>query len=715
MPNAQSPSSAPTKAPANLLLAEWTGPYGGVPPFDGVKVSDFKPALEEGMADSLTAMQKIADDSSPPSFENTIAAMERAGRPLERVATLFGVWSSTMRSAEFQAVEKEMEPKLAAYEDKITQNTKLFHRIEAVYNSPAKAKLTQEQQRLTWLRWNAFVREGAKLDPAQMARVTSINQRLAALFTQFSQNLLADEEGHTLFLHEKSAADNPKGTGDSELAGLPPSVKDAAAAAAASAGRTSEYAITNTRSSMDPFLTYSERRDLREKVFRTYYSRGGNGDAHDNNKVITEILALRAERAKLLGYPTHAHWRVENTMAKTPDEAMRLMMQVWPAAVARVHQEVADMQAIANKEQANIKIAPWDYRYYAEKVRRSKYDLDMNEVKRYLQLDKLREGMFWVATQLYGFSFTKVTGVPVYQADMTVYEVKDAAGKHVGLWYLDPYARAGKNSGAWMNSYRHQERFDGAVTAIVSNNANFVKPKPCDPVLVSWDDAVTLFHEFGHALHALNSNVNYPSLSGTAVPRDYVEFPSQLNENWLFTPEVLNQFAVDVNGHAIPKALVAKIEKAHTFNQGFAVTEYLAGALIDMKLHLAGATPIDPGAFEREELTKLGMPAEIVMRHRTTQFAHIFSSNAYSAGYYSYLWSEVLDHDAFEAFREAHGPYDKVVAKRLYDTVMSVGNTVDPADGYRAFRGRGPEVAAYLRSKGFPVKANGNAQGAAAK
>jgi peptidyl-dipeptidase Dcp len=463
---------------------------------------------------------------------------------------------------------------------------------------------------------------------------------------------------------------------------------------------------------MDPFLTYSDRRDLREKVWRTFYSRGDNKDAHDNTKLIPEILALRAERAKLRGYPTHAHWRLENTMAKTPDEAMRLMMQVWPSAIARVKKEVADMQAIADKEHAKLTIAPWDYRYYAEKVRKAKYDLDMNEVKQYLQLDKLREGMFWVAGQLYGFTFTKVEGVPVYHDGVTVYRVTGADGGHVGLWYFDPYARAGKNSGAWMNAYRSQERFDGEIRPIVSNNANFIEPKSGEPVLISWDDAITMFHEFGHALHGLNSNVSYGALAGTAVARDYVEFPSQLNENWLSTSEVLNKFAVDVNGHPIPKALVEKIAKAATFNQGFIVTEYLSAAIIDMKLHLAGGSPIDAHEFEKDELAKLGMPKEIVMRHRTPQFSHVFSGDGYSAGYYSYLWSEVLDHDAFEAFKEAGGPYDKAVAKRLHDFVMSVGNTVDPAIGYRSFRGRGPDVGAYLRAKGFPGQ--GAAHGARA-
>jgi len=363
------------------------------------------------------------------------------------------------------------------------------------------------------------------------------------------------------------------------------------------------------------------------------------------------------------------------------------------------------MQALADKEGGAVRIAPWDYRYYAEKVRTARYDLDMNDVKAYLQLDKLREAMFWVARQLYGLSFTRVDDAPVYHADVTVYAVASKDGSHVGLWYFDPYARDGKTSGAWMSAYRPQEKLAGTISAIVSNNLNFVKAAPGAAVLVSWDDAVTMFHEFGHALHALCSNVTYPSLSGTSVARDYVEFPSQLHENWLATPEVLGRFLVDEDGRPIPSELVEKIQRARAFNQGFAVTEYLSAAILDMKLHLAPAPPTDLAAFERDELARLDMPSEVVMRHRTPQFGQVFSGDGYSAGYYSYLWAEVLDHDAFEAFKEAGGPFDTAVAERLLRAVMSAGNTVDPADAYRAFRGRGPEVSAYLRARGFEASA----------
>jgi peptidyl-dipeptidase Dcp len=680
-------------AAQNPLTAPWTGPHGGVPPFDKVKVEDVKPALEAGMAEQLAEIERIAGDPAPPSFENTIAAMERAGRTLDRVGTVYGVWSTTMNGPEFQQVEREMAPKLAAFEDQITQNARLFARIAAVYEARDRANLTPEQKRLVWFHHTNFVRAGAKLDDPSKKRLSEINQRLATLFTSFSQNVLGDETERVLVLEAEA-----------DLAGLPESLRAAAAAAAESRGHKGKWAVLNTRSSVDPFLTYSERRDLREKVWRTFVSRGDNGDARDNNKTITEILALRAERAKLLGYATHAHWRLEASMAGTPERAMGLLEAVWKPAVARVREEVVDMQAIADKEGAKLTIEPWDYRFYAEKVRKAKYDLDENEVKPYLQLEKLREGMFWVAEQLLGLRFAPVSGIPTYHADVRVWEVKDAAGKHVGLWYFDPYARPGKRSGAWMNAYRVQERFAAPVTTIVSNNSNFVKGAAGAPVLISWTDAETLFHEFGHALHGLSANVSYPSLSGTRVFRDYVEFPSQILEHWLPTPEVLNRFALHhQTGQPIPKELVAKIERAETFNQGFATTEYLGSALVDMKLHLAGATPIDPDAFERETLAALGMPKQIVMRHRTPHFTHVFSSDAYSAGYYSYLWADTLTADAFEAFTEAGGPWDKAVAQRLRDHVFSRGNTVDPAEAYRAFRGRDAGIAALMRKRGFPA------------
>jgi peptidyl-dipeptidase Dcp len=411
---------------------------------------------------------------------------------------------------------------------------------------------------------------------------------------------------------------------------------------------------------------------------------------------------LRRERAQLLGYLSHAHWRLEDSMAGRPEHAMALLMRIWPAAVARVREEVADMQALADAAAPGGKIEAWDYRFYAERVRRAKFDLEMNEVKPYLQLEKLREGMFWAAQRLYGFVFTQLTGVPVHDREVRVWEVKSGTGRHVGLWYFDPYARTGKSSGAWMSEYREQSTLDHPVSPIVSNNTNFLKSDGGDPILISWDDAVTLFHEFGHALHGLNSNVEFPSLSGTRVVRDFVELPSQLNENWLSVPELLSRFALHhETGEPLPEALAAKIRTAKTFNQGFATVEYLAAALVDLQIHLAAGPVADPEAFEKAVLSGLGMPQEIVMRHRLPQFAHIFAGDSYSAGYYSYLWAEVLDHDAFEAFTEAGDAFDKGVAKRLHDEIMSVGNRVDPGQAYRNFRGRDPKIDALLRARGF--------------
>lgn len=676
----------------NILLQEWKGEFGGVPPFDQVKVSDFKPALEQAMKMNRAEIKAIANSSDAPTFDNTIAEMERSGRALMLVMPVYELWSASLSGPEFQAVEKEMEPKLAAFQDEIYQNNKLFQRIEAVYNSPEKNKLTPEQQRLIWYDYTQFVLHGARLNPRQKARAGKINQRLATLSAMFNQNQLADEENDGLVID--SAAD---------LARLPQWLVDGAAAEATRQKKTGKWIIANTRSSMEPFLTYSTNRPLREKAFRKWTSRGDNGNSQDNNKIVTEILQLRAERSKILGYASYADWHLADTMAKTPQATMDLMMQVWKPAIVQVHKEVADMQAIVDAEKGGFKIQPWDYRFYAEKVRKAKYDLDMDVVKPYLQLENIRAAMFWVANKLYGFTFIKLDNIPVYLADVTVYKVLGRDGNLVGLWYFDPYARPGKRSGAWMNAYRDQERMDGKeIKTIVTNNSNFIQGKPGEPVLISWDDALTMFHEFGHALHGLNSNVTYPSLSGTNTARDFVEFPSQIKENYLQTEEVL-KFLTDQKGNPLPKALIQKIDRAKTFNQGFATVEFLASAIVDMKLHLIGDKKIDPKTFEKETLQQIGMPSEIVMRHRIPQFGHLFSSEEYASGYYGYLWADVLSSDAYEAFTETGNPYNKEVAQRFHNHIMSVGNTVDPSETYRKFRGRDPKVDALLRSRGFPV------------
>ncbi len=674
------------------LLKPWSGPYGGVPPWHLVRPQEFIPAFKAAFEMSDRDIAKITDNPDAPTFENTMVPLENAGQTLTRLGVLFGVYGSNLNTGPMPDIQKKVMPLLAAHEDKIMQNKKLFARIQTIFETELD-QLNEAQQRLVDEQYKEFVRKGAKLNDSDKAKLSQINQKLATLFADFSQNVLDDEQGYVTWI-----------TNEDDLAGLPESVVSAMAAAAKDRGKDGQWAVTNTRSSMDPFLTYAENRELRKKVWETYYNRGDNGDEHDNNAIISEILSWRAKRAKLLGYQTHAHWRLEPQMAKTPQATMDLMMKVWPKAVARVKEEVADMQAMADQAGDNIKIEPWDYRFYAEKVREEKYDLDFNVVKDYLQLEKLREAMMWCAGELYGLQFKQITDVPVFHPDVRVWEVTNEQGNHVGLWYFDPYAREGKRSGAWMTEYREQQNVDHPITPIVSNNSNFIKVDDGSPVLISWDDALTLFHEFGHALHGLLSDVVYPSQAGTSVARDYVEFPSQVNEHWLSTPEVLNKFAVNYKtGQPMPQELLDKIEKAATFNQGFSTVEYLASALVDMKYHLAGDIAIDPDKFEKKTLEELGMPSEIVMRHRSPHFQHIFADDGYSAGYYSYLWSDALTADAAEAFEEAGSFFDKETAKRLHDTVFSVGGTIDPADGFRKFRGRDVDTGALLRKRGFPV------------
>ena len=677
------------------LLEPWNGPRGGSPPFDIARVADFEPALLASMDAQRAEIAAIVADAAPPTFENTIAALERSGRALSRVGTLYGVWASTLNDKVMQAVEETMSPIFAAFDDEVIQNAGLFRRIETIHETLETSKLTSEQKRLISVVYRRFARRGAALGPAEKARMVEINQRLASLCTTFSQNVLGDEEEAWLTLSKPE-----------DLAGLPETLVAGAAAAAASQGLVGQWVITNSRSSMEPFLIYSARRDLREAGWRLWVGRGDNGGARANNALIVEILALRAEKAKLLGQPTFAHWVTEDQMAKTPEAAIALMMKVWDPAKARVAEQVAELRPIAEHHAPGATIEPWDYRYYAETLRKAKYDLDETEVKPYLQLENIREGMFWAAGRLFGLDFAEVHDLPVYHPDVRAFEVRRNRAR-IGLWYFDPYARPGKSSGAWMSEYRTQERFDGDTTPIVSNNANFVKPAPGDPVLIGWDDAVTLFHEFGHALHGLLSSVTYPSLAGTSVARDFVEFPSQLFERWLPTSELLERFALHHRtGEPMPAGLVAKIKRAHTFSKGFATVEYLASAIVDIRAHLAGDTPIDPCAFEAAILAEIGMPREVVMRHRLPNFGHIFSGEGYAAGYYDYIWADTLTADAAEAFAEAPGGfYDDAVAARLNDDIMSVGDTVDAAEAFRRFRGRDVTIDALMRDRGFPIAA----------
>ena len=684
-------ATAAVAVPDNILLADWQGGYDGVPPFDKVTPELFPEAIQFGIDEQRREVLAIANNPAAPTFANTVEALEKVGERLDRVLSVFGVMTSNMATPAYQALDKEWSPKLSAAYDEINLNPQLFQRIKAVYEARANSGLDAKQQRLVTRLYDSFVRRGANLDDAQKQQLSAYNQQLATKFATFSEKVLADE---STFITATEA----------ELKGVPADVKAAAAAAAKErklpAG---SYAIVNTRSAVDPILTFADNRALREKVWQAFVNRGDNKNANDTNQIIADIVKLRADRAKLLGFGSHADWRMQDTMAKTPANAMALMNRVWPAAVARVKEEVRDQQALANKSGAKITIEPWDYRYYQEKVRKDRYDLSQDEVKPYFALDNIIEASYWAAGELYGLDFKEVTGtVPTWNSDIRVYSVTDReTGKQVGLFYRDDYARTGKRSGAWATTYRSRAGLLGDDIVLGSNNNNFVKPAPGEPVLISLDDAETLFHEFGHAIHYFLSDVYYPSFGGT--PRDFVEYPSQVNENWLLTPQVLSKFAKHYKtGQPMPKALLDKIEASSKFNQGFATVEYLSSALVDMALHMDPNGVVDPDKFERETLAKLGMPKELVMRHRLPQFNHLFSSDAYSAGYYSYLWSETMDADTWAAFEEVGNPFDKATAQRFADTLLSTGNETDRAEAYRAFRGRDPDVHALLRKRGFP-------------
>ena len=679
---------------ANVLLQKWEGPYQGVPAFDKMNLADLKPALIKGMELHLDEIDKIATNPEPATFENTIEAMERAGQPLNRAFTYYGILSANMSSPEFREIQREVTPLFSDYSSSITQNDALFQRIKTVYNAAQENPLPADKQRVIELTYTSFTMKGAELDDEKKAQYAEISKKLSELYTNFSNNVLHDEENYVTYLTKD------------QLGGLSEGFIKSAAKIAADKGQEGKYAIVNTRSSMDPFLTYSTERDLRKQVWTNYYARGDNGDEFDNNQIIAEILKLRRQKVELLGYENYADWRLQDRMAKTPENAMNLMMQVWPAAIARVAEEVADMQAVADKNGDNITIEPWDYRFYAEKVRKEKYDLNSEEVKQYLQLDKLTEAMHMVGGELFNFKFTPLDSgtVPVFHPDVRVWEVTDiTTGENVGLWYLDPYARQGKRSGAWATTYRSQSSFDGEKNVLASNNSNFVKPAPGEALLVSWDDATTFFHEFGHALHFFSSDVTYPTLNSGV--RDYTEFQSQLLERWLSTDRVIKNYLVHFEtGEPMPEELVAKIKKASTFNQGFSTTEYLASAIMDMKFHLADPTNIDVDKFERETLAEMKMPKELVMRHRTPHFGHVFSGEGYATAYYGYMWADVLTSDASEAFAEApNGFYDKELAAKAVKYLFAPRNAIDPAEAYRLFRGRDAKIDALMRDRGFPV------------
>ena len=674
----------------NTVLQKWTGPYDGVPAWDKIKVSDFPAAFQATMDNVKAEVNAIRDNPEAPTFENFTVPMELAGSGASELFAIWGVHSSNLSNEEVRKIQGEWLPKVSAFFDELSLDPILLEKTKAVYDTRGDAGLDAQQLRLVERNYEELVRNGALLEGADKEKLIALNTELSKQFNTFSNKVLADEETY-IYL-----------TDEAELAGLTDSF--IASIKAAAEGQEKEgWALKNTRSVMQPFLQNSTRRDLREKVYNAYINRGDNGDANDTNATIAKILDIRAERAKLLGFKTHAHYRMADTMAKEPEVAMDLMMQVWPAAVARVAEEVADMQAVADAEGAGITIAPWDYRFYAEKVRKAKYDLDAAEIKPYFKLDNMVDAMFDAAGKLYGMSFKENTGsVPVFDPEVRTFEVKRGS-KVIGLFYLDNFAREGKRSGAWMTTYRSQYELGGKNRYVLAaNNNNFVKGGDGAPTLISLDDATTLFHEFGHALHYLNYDIKYPGLGGT--PRDFVEYPSQVNENWLLTRHVLDNYAKHAEtGEPMPQALVDKINTSQTFNEGFATVEYLSSAIVDMKLHNREAPITDVDAFERETLREIGMPKEIVMRHRLPQFNHLFASDAYSAGYYSYLWSETMDADTWAAFEDAGSPWDKDTAESFRSIIMATANETDRKDAYREFRGRDPEVKYILRKRGFPV------------
>lgn len=676
------------KSAENPLLAPWTGPFEA-PPFAAIEPGHFHPAFETALKAHRAEIDAIAAHPAAPSFANTIDAMERSGRDLDRVSSVFFNLAGADTNDALQAIEREIAPVLSRHHSETYLNEALFQRIAALKAQAASLGLSAEQARVLDRYHLNFTRSGAGLGAEAKARLAAIAERLSTLATQFGQNVLKDEKDWMLLL------------GEGDLAGLPEFFTHSAARVASERGHAGQYAVTLSRSSIEPFLQFSARRDLRETAFRAWAARGENGGATDNRAIAAEMVRLRAEKAALLGYETYAHFRLADTMAKTPRNALDLLESVWTPGAESARREADALQAIVASEGGNDKVAPWDWRYLAEKRRKAEFDFDEGEIKPYLQLDKIIEAAFYAAGRLFGVAFAERTDIPLYHPDARAWEVT-RDGKPVGLFVGDYFARASKRSGAWMSAFRSQQKLDGEMLPIIVNVMNFAKGGEGEAGLLSFDDARTLFHEFGHALHGMLSNVVYPTLSGTHVAGDFVEFPSQLYEHWLEQPELLRRFARHYKtGEPMPEALLDKLLGARRFNQGFATVEYTASALVDLKLHLERKPDaIDVVAFEKAELQRIGMPEGMAMRHRTPHFQHVFSGG-YSAAYYSYLWSEVLDADGFEAFREAGDIFDPAVAKRLHDFVYSAGGSRDYDEAYRAFRGRPPHPGALFRKRGF--------------
>lgn len=687
---ARKETERPVTQDLNPLLTEWTAPFG-TPPFGEIKEAHFMPAFQEGMARQKEEIEAIVASAEPPSMVNTIEALERSGALLTRVSNLFGALTSNHTNEELQKIEAELAPILSKHGDDIALNARLFERVKAVNDQRDTLGLGPEQARLLEKTYKAFVRSGAALDEAKKGELRKVNEELAVLTQKFGQNVLAEDNGFALVLDRQE-----------DLAGLPADVVTRAAEAAGAKGLDGKWVFTLHKPSCIPFFTYSSRRDLREKLFRAFTSRGANGNAADNRAISPRIAALRVTRANLLGYPTHADYVLEENMAKTPAGVYKLLDQIWPPALAMARKEAGELQAMMNQDGVAGRLEPWDWWYYAEKLKKARYDLDDEILRPYFELKAVRQGAFDVANKLWGLTFTPRTDIPVYHPEVEVFEVKEADGTHVGILYSDYFPRPSKRGGAWSSAIREQSVQDGKkITPIVYNVGNFTKPTAEKPSLITFEEAQTLFHEFGHALHDLLSDVTYESLAGTNVPRDFVELASQIMENWAGDPEVMKTYARHYQtGEPIPQVLLDRIKKANQFNQGFATVEYESACFLDMDwATLADATERDADAFETASMKKIGMIPEIVVRYRTPYFQHIFSGG-YSAGYYSYLWSEVLDADAFEAFKET-SLYDPATAKRFRDNVLSRGNTEEPMALYKAFRGREPRVEPLLKRRGL--------------
>jgi len=681
-----------SKGSANPFLVKWNTPFG-VPPFDGIKLGHYRPAFDEGMKLHKKEIEAIIGNEDSATFENTVEVLDRSGDMLSRVSRVFFAMRSSMTNDEIEAIAKDVAPELSKHRDEIRLNDSLFQRVEAVYEQRDKLRINPEQYKLLEEQYKGFVRGGAKLPPDEKRRLKEINAELSVLSLAFGENVLKENNRFELVVEDEA-----------DLAGLPAGAIAAAAEAATDRGHEGKWVFTLHKPSMIPFLQYSERRELREKIYKGYINRGNHGDELDNKETLARMAALRVERAKLLGYETHAHYVLEENMAKKPENVYKLLDQLWKPALKRAKLEAADMQKMIDEDGGGFKLASWDWWYYAERVKKAKYDLDEEMLRPYFKLENVLAGAFELATRLFGLQFEEQTDVPKYHEDVSVFEVKEADGTHVGILYVDYFPRTSKRGGAWMGEFREQLKMDGKdIRPVIYNVGNFSKPTADKPSLLSFEEVNTLFHEFGHALHGLLSDCTYESLAGTNVARDFVELPSQLLENWASEPEVLKMYARHYEtGEPMPDELIEKIRKARHFNQGFATTEYLAASFLDMDWHtLTESDPnLDVLKFEDKSLGKIGLIPEIISRYRSPYFRHIFAGG-YSSGYYSYIWAQVLDADAFQAFKETGDLFDRKTAAAFRENILAKGDTEDPMTLYKRFRGKEPSIEPLLERRGL--------------